>query len=163
MALVEYQIYQNRLLGAHIIWEFAKTYTEHSPDKLYPTIYHVMPVLPLCLNKRVVEGIKSRLFREGSLLRAISDNKDLFSGLQDRMESMATLTFGSIYVASQGRLILFDNEQMTLIPNSFSVPSKITDKLFEDYKDILKAARRVGSWFSQLTMEEMIMYFNISF
>ena len=165
MALLEYQIYQNRLLGAHIIWEFAKSFDEHSKEieKKYPNIYHVLPVLPLCLNKRVVDGIKSRLFKEGSLLRAINENKDLFSGLQDRMESMASITFGSIYIATKARLIVFDKEQMLLIPNSSSIPSKITDKLYEDYKDLLKASRRVGSWFSQLTVEEISMYFNINY
>ena len=92
MALLEYQIYQNRMLGAHILWEFSKSFSENTDGKKYPLMFHMMPVLPLCLNKRVVEGIKSRRFREGSLMRAIDDNKDLFSGLQDRMEGMATLT-----------------------------------------------------------------------
>jgi hypothetical protein len=165
MALLEYQIYQNRLLGAHVIWEFTKSFSEHSKDQdsKYPTIYQALPVLPLCLNKRVVEGIKARLFKEGSLLRAIHENRDLFSGLQERMESMATLTFGSIYIASQGGLIIYDREQALLIANSFTVPSKITDKLYEDYKDILKASRRLGSWFSQLSTEEISMYFNINY
>ncbi|MCW3107996.1 MAG: hypothetical protein JWQ09_2502 [Segetibacter sp.] len=165
MALLEYQIYQNRLLGAHIIWEFTKSFNEHSKniEKSSATIFHVMPVLPLCLNKRVVEGIKGRLFKEGSLLRAINDNRDLFSGLQERMESMASITFGSIYIATQGKLILFDRDQMLLIPNSIPIPSKLTAKLYEDYKDILKASRRVGSWFAQLSIEEIQMYFNINY
>jgi hypothetical protein len=165
MALPEYQIYQNRVLGAHIIWEFTKSFTEHSKNKeaKYPTLYQVLPVLPLCLNKRVVEGIKSRSFREGSLLRAIHDNRDLFSGLQDRMESMATMTLQSIFLATQSRLIVYDKEQFLLIANSLSVPNKVIDKLYEDYKDILKASRRLGSWFSQFTMEEIEMYFNINY
>lgn len=165
MALVEYQIYQNKILGAHIIWEFSKSFNVYSENRenKYPSIYHVMPILPLCLNKRVVEGIKARYFKEGSLLRAIDDNRDIFSGLQERMESMAKITFESIYLATQGRLVLLDKDQMILIPNNISFPSKLTDKMYEDYKDILRASKRLGSWFSQLSIEEISMYFNINY
>lgn len=163
MEFIEYQIYQNRILGAHIIWEFTKSFNDFSPEKLYPSIYQAMPVLPLCFNSRVVEGIKSRRFREGSLLRAIEENRDLFSGLQNRMESMANITFESIYLAANARLIVLDKDEMKLISNQVSSPQKTIALLQEDYKDILRASKRIGSWFSQLSFAELLMYFNLRF
>jgi hypothetical protein len=162
MELIEYQIYQNRVLGAHVIWEFVKSFNDSDNQNKYPSIYQTMPVLPLCLNRRVVEGIKYRYFKEGSLLRAIDENKDLFSGLQIRMVDMAKLTFNSIYLATNSRLLVLDREQMVLIPNQVPVPQKTIAKLQEDYKDILKASRRIGSWFSKLSLQELLMYFNIT-
>jgi hypothetical protein len=162
MELIEYQIYQNHVLGAHALWEFTKSFNDNSVPYKYPTIYQAMPVLPLCLNKRVVEGIKYRNFKEGSLLRAIEENKDLFSGLQERMMDMAKLTFHSLYLATNSRLLVLDREQMVLIPNQITSPQKSIAQLQEDYKDILKASRRIGSWFSKLSLQELLMYFNIT-
>ncbi|MFD2866902.1 three component ABC system middle component [Mucilaginibacter antarcticus] len=104
----EFEIFQNKAIGAHIIWEFSKNYQMHHREKASPSLVEVMPVLPLCLNKRVVSGIKERNFKGGSLLRAIDENKDLFSGLQERMEDMAPLTLQSIYIGAISGLITYD-------------------------------------------------------
>ena len=162
MKLPEYDIYQNKVLGAHLIWEFTKAYKEHSNSNSYPSIYHIIPVLPLCLNRRVVEGIKSRNFREGSLARAIEENKDIFSGLQERMIDMMPTTFESIYLGVKGGLMTLDKTEMQILPNFKNPPEKILKNLQEDYKDMLSSAKRLGSWFAQLNFQEITMYFNIN-
>lgn len=162
MNFIEYDIYQNKVLGAHILWEFSKSFHEHNKQNHYASIYHTLPVLPLCLNRRVVEGIKNRNFREGSLTKAINENKDIFSGLQERMTNMASITFESIYIGMCSRMFLLEKEKMTLIPNSVNPPEKTIKTLHEDYKDMLNASRRIGSWFSQLNFPEISMYFNIT-
>src|SRR5699024_3954896 len=97
MNLNEFDIFQNKVVGAHVLWEFSKYYQMHHIDGLHPNLMSTMPVLPLCLKRRFIENVKERKFKEGSLLRTLDENKDLFSGLQDRMEGMANLTFESIY------------------------------------------------------------------
>ncbi|MFD2144948.1 ABC-three component system protein [Mucilaginibacter antarcticus] len=62
----EFEIFQNKAIGAHIIWEFSKNYQMHHREKASPSLVEVMPVLPLCLNKRVVSGIKERNFKGGA-------------------------------------------------------------------------------------------------
>ncbi|MBL7717689.1 MAG: hypothetical protein JNL72_02545 [Flavipsychrobacter sp.] len=170
MKFNEFQIYQNKVLGAHILWEFSKAfYLNRANDKpvseeeLYPSIFYLLPVLPLCLNSRVVEGIRSRNLREGSIIRALDESKDLFSGLQARMENLADVTLESIYVAHVSTLVIFDREKMIVIPNLSSLPNRVEKKLHKDYKDMLAASRRLGYWFSKLSMSEILMYFNISF
>ncbi len=170
MKFSEFQIYQNDVLGAHILWEFSKTFYWNrandnyiDEEELYPSLFHLLPILPLCLNSRVVEGIKSRNLREGSIIRALDENKDLFSGLQARMENLASVTFASIYIAHTSTLIIYDRERMVAIPNLSNLPTRLEKKLHKDYKDMLAASRRLGYWFSKLSMAEILMYFNIDF
>jgi hypothetical protein len=124
-----------------------------------------MPLLPLCLNRRVVIGIKERRFKGGSLMRALDENKDLFSGLQERMEGMATLTFESIYLASVVDLIKYDRVNSIIIPVAKSLPSKISEKMNKnhDYNDIINTARRIGAWFGVFNQAEILLYFNLQF
>lgn len=162
MKLAEYDIYQNKVIGAHLLWEFSKAFKEHSDKNEYASIYHIFPVLPLCLNRRVVEGIKSRNFREGSLARAIEENKDIFSGLQERMMDMLNTTFESMFIGLSTGILLLDKPDMLILPNLSSPPEKIIKNLQEEYKDMLSAARRIGAWFSQLNFQEITLYFNIA-
>lgn len=162
MKLFEYDIYQNKVLGAHLLWEFSKSFRDHSEKNFSPTMYHMVPVLPMCFNRRVVEGIKTRNFREGSLARAIQENKDIFSGLQERMIDMLPTTFESLYIAIASGMLFFDKSEMVILPSSVTAPDKILKSLQEDYKDMLSASRRVGSWFSQLNFQEIAMYLDIT-
>lgn len=163
MQLQEYHIFQNKAIGAHILWEFTKQYynISHKSVELILT----MPIIPLCLNSRVVEGIKGRNFREGSLSRALTEHKDLFSGLQDRMENMATLTFESIYLASASGLIYVNPDSSTLTPSLRGLPSRLKKDLDhnKDYYEIISASKRLGAWFGQLNQAEILLYFNLRF
>jgi len=170
MIFSEFQIYQNKVLGAHILWEFSKTFYINKAndsniieEEMFPSLFHLLPVLPLCFNARVVEGIRSRNLKEGSIIRALDESKDLFSGLQARMESLTKVTFESIYIAHTSTLIVFDRERMIAVPNLINLPNRLEKKLHKDYKDMLAASRRIGYWFSKLSMSEILMYFNISF
>lgn len=165
MALNEFEIFQNKAIGAHAIWEFAKNYRMNHTKNESPSLIVTMPVLPLCFNRRVVNGIKGRNFKGGSLLRAIDENKDLFSGLQERMEDMATLTLESIYLSSVSGLIDFDASQGIIIPKVTSLPSKVKNAIEknEDYTNIINASRHIGAWFGQFNQSEISLYFNLSF
>jgi hypothetical protein len=164
MRVSEYNIFQNKILGAHIIWEFAKFYRMHHVTKNCPNLMMTMPVIPLCLNKRVVQGIKERHFKEGSLLKALDEQKDLFSGLQTRMEDMAELTLESIFLGSVSGLIVYQRETGMIIPSDKNLPNTLKSSFSStpyDYAEIIGASKRVGAWFSQLNISELMLYFNI--
>jgi hypothetical protein len=165
MKVNEFDIFQNKLIGAHIIWEFAKYYRMHHEKKNSPDLMLVMPVLPLCLNKRVVSGIKERNFKEGSLLKALDEHKDLFSGLQERMEDMAELTLQSIFIGSVSGLLVYQRETGIIIAGSRNFPNTLKNHIGGryDYADILSASKRIGAWFSQVNLSELMLYFNISY
>lgn len=163
--LDEFDIFQNKVLGAHVIWEFSKNFQINNKEHAAPSLLITMPVIPLCFNKRVVTGIKERNFREGSLLRALEERKDLFSGLQERMESMANLTLGSVYLGAVSGLFAYDRENAIIIPVAKGLPSNIKEAIIKNYEynDIISASRRIGAWFGLFNQSEIMLYFNLRF
>lgn len=163
--LNEFDIFQNKVLGAHAIWEFTKNFQINHSEKGLPSLLLTMPVLPLCMNKRVVTGIKERNFKGGSLLRALDENKDLFSGLQDRMEGMANLTMESIYLGSVVGLISYERVNSVIAPVAKSLPLKIKENMSKnsEYVDIINTSRRIGAWFGLFNQSEISLYFNLTF
>ena len=79
------------------------------------------------------------------------------------MRNMSSLTFNSIYIAHASGLIYFDRETMVLLPLQSNLPNKLDKQLYKDYKDIIASSKRIGFWFSQLSMPEILMYFDINF
>lgn len=156
----DYSIFQNHVIGAHALWEFSKYYEEHSERKTAPVLLLAMPVLPIVFNKRATDCIKGRNMKEGSLIKTITENKDIYSGLQERMELTSDLTFKSIYMAVSANILIYDRETTQLIPNRKSEP-QIKNHL--DYLDIIASSRRIGAWFAKLSMQEITEYFNIKF
>lgn len=159
----EFQIFQNKILSAHLIWEFAKSYEDYNYNKAQPDIFYTLPVLPICLNARAVKTIKERRLREGSLLKVIDEQKDIFAGLQERMQNMAQHTLESIYLAVATNLIQFDKESLTIIPSKKNVPTKVLKSLGPDYLDLLSTSKRLGAWTANMNISELSLYFNITY
>jgi len=159
----EFQIFQNKLLSAHLIWEFAKSYEDYNLDHSHPDIFSTLPVLPICLNARAVKTIKERRLREGSLLKVVDEQKDIFAGLQERMQNMAQHTLESIYFAATTNLIHFDKKSFVLIPSRKNVPQKILRTLGKNYLDLLSTSKRLGAWTANMNISELSLYFNIHY
>lgn len=156
----DYNIFQNHAIGAHALWEFCKSYQEFHQDNKAPILLLTLPVLAIVFNKRATDSIKHRNLKEGSLFKTITENKDIYSGLQERMENSLELTLKSINVATAANLIIYNRETTELIINSRSEPQKI---VHPDYKDIILASKRIGAWFAQLNLQEITIFFNIKF
>lgn len=163
MKLNEFQIFKNEAIGAHIIWQFAKSYAANHTEKASPTLMLSMPILPICLNERTVNLICNRNYKEGSLIKALNDTKDIFMGLQERMEEMADLTLSSIYLASNTGLIEYNKASSEIIANTKGIPLKHYQSLSKDQQNIIDSSRRIGYWFSKLSLSEIMIYFNIRF
>lgn len=158
--LDSFNIIQNNVLGAHALWQFCRYYHEYHPEKNYPLVLHTLPVLPIVFNERARDRIKNRAFKEGSLLIVINETRDVYSGLQDRMEEMADLTFASISNGVAFKLLDYDRKTSMLIPRAATFPE---NEMTKEYRDILSSSRRIGAWFGQLTFIEIKTYFNIVF
>jgi len=158
--LDEYDVVQNHVLGAHILREFVKYYQRYSEDKAGPTLVLIMPVLPLVLNKAATTSISKRHFIEGSLTKTITEDKTLYTGLQDRMEKMANQTFHSLSMAFSLNLLAYDQKTTLVI-----VVNKASPQMdgAQNYREMLNAARRLGCWFAKLSFEELISVFKINF
>lgn len=156
----DYNIYQNHALGAHAIWEFCKTYEDFHEHKDAPPLLLVLPLLPIVYNKRATEAIKNRNFKEGSLYKVITENKDIYLGLQERMENSIELTFKAISIAAAANLVIYDKDTGQIFVNRKFEPQKINHL---DYRDIILSSKRIGAWFAQLNLQEISTLFNITF
>lgn len=154
----EYEIMQNRALGAHILHTFLKEYTgEKYGRKIH--ISMIMPIIPIALNRHSRNAIYRRRLSKGSLMTVLSEDNSAFLGTQDRMEEMADLTLKSLGLAfSFGNIRIEKNTGMLSLGDE-----NITgDYRSENYTEILGASRRLGLWFSELTEKEIINYFNLT-
>ncbi len=160
--LGEFQIIQNDVIGAHAIWQFSLYYHEYNTKNEYPYLILCLPVLPIVFNLRARDEINNRNFKEGSLFRTINENRDIYVGLQERMESMAPLTLRSINNAVSFKVLEFDQKSTRLIPLKNTFP-KADLNINEDYDKVIQSAKRIGAWFGQLELFQITTYFNIRF
>ena len=156
--LDEFDVVQNHVLGAHILREFVKFYQRESENEEGPIMALVLPVLPLVLNQAVTKSVSKRHFIEGSLIKTISEDKTLYIGLQARMEKMADQTLASLSMAFSLKLLEYDRETTIVQVLSEKAP-KLED--CKNYRDMLNASRRLGSWFAKLTFQELVSVFKI--
>lgn len=159
-AVSDYNIFQNHLIGAHALWAFCKSYQENSLNRESPPLLLLFPVLPTVFNKRSRDAIKSRNFKEGSLYRALTDQKDLFSGLNDRIKDTTDITFQSLFMASSAGLVIYDKETTSVYA---SRKAELLDTYHGDYSDILQASKRIGAWYGKLSIQEIIDLFDLNF
>ena len=160
--LDEYDVVQNHILGAHILREFVRYYQNNSADKTGPTLVLTMPVLPLVLNEAARNSISKRRFIEGSLSKTILEEKTLYAGLQDRMQKMADQTLQSLSLAFTLQLLSY-NIETTKLSMNFQINPVSELQGAKNYKEMLSAAHRLGTWFAKLTFEELITLLKINF
>lgn len=156
----EFELMQNHILGAHALREFVRFYETVHADKIGPSLFLIMPVLPLVFNRTSTRSISNRHFIEGSIYKALREDKTLFVGLQSRMEKMATQTMNSLYMASSLGLLEYD-PLTTKVTLAYS--GNPSQNFSEDYSIIIKSARRLGSWFAQMSESDIIETFRIHF
>jgi hypothetical protein len=159
-ALFEQKVIQNTGLAAETIWQAVQeTYetkgrTEGMPFPL------VFLVLPLTFHRRTATTLASKT-QPGAIYKALADDREITVGLQARMQAMSDRTFHALSIAFSTGLIKMDKDhQHQLIPGKKTPPiAHVTD----DLKTILKAAKRVGQTFAELTIVQLTKHLEIKF
>jgi hypothetical protein len=158
--LFEQRVIQNTGLGAEAIWQSvyeayeAKGRTEGVPFPL------VFLVLPLTFHRRTAAVLASKT-RPGAIYKALAEDREIPVGLQERMEALSERTFQSLSIGfSTGLLKLDQDHEHQLIPGRKSPPvNHVTDEV----QKILKAAKRVGQTFAELTLVQVANHLGIRF
>lgn len=159
MNLTEHDIIQNIGIGAISLWHFTYNYQESLHFESAPKLPILMPVLPILFHKDSLEAIYKRHF-EGGFFNTLSEHRDFPAGLQQRMQSMSDQTFESLNLAFSTKLLDYDKELNQVIVIVRSEPVKIYN---EEIKKIVKGAKRLGRWFSSLSIEQICLYLSIRF
>jgi len=151
IGLNEYMIAQNSPLGALALWRFWLSFYENSREEVGPLLPHLMIILPIVFNKKIASSLHKKTKKIG-LYRAISDDKTIPVGLQERMYSMEGQTFQAINVAFASNLLTYDKCSSQIIPKRKSIPFKLQN---EDLKQIIQTSDRLGYWFSYISIEQI--------
>ena len=130
----EFDIVQNRTVGAHSLYEFVVWFEKNSKTKQGPILQFLINVL--------------------------SEDKTVFNTLQENMMRMSDQTFQSLDLAFSAKLLTIDQSHNCIASLPSNIPSQ---KLNKDYLEILGASKRLGYWFAKFTPEQISNYFNITF
>lgn len=154
----EFEIMQNSVLGAHVLWAFADGFS--SVDKNYNnelTLWHLITVLPLvfhevsrrAINKRrVSSGLRSILDRDPEI--DIAQNEAIFN-LVNRIKNLQERSFRSLNCAIALGFIE--------ITEGYFIPSKrlkLPREMHLETKQIIKSSQKLGVWAGQLSIFEYL-------
>lgn len=158
--LFEQRVIQNTGLAAEAIWQAVheayemKDRTEGVPFPL------VFLVLPLTFHQRTATVLASKS-QPGAIYKALAEDREITVGLQMRMQALSERTFHALSIGfSTGLLRLDQDQQRQLIPGRKAPP---VEHITADVKIILKAAKRVGQTFAELSIVQIINHLEIKF
>ena len=162
-----FEILQNPTIGVLAIHSFISGYSRIQNDKTkenpYPPFNSLFYVLPLIYNPSSLQSFKSSF----ELYTALSKNKELTLGLQDRATKMTEQTFESINLGFSKGIFLLVND----IPISIGITPelkgrnilnsmKISDTFFREIKI---AATRLGAIFAKKDEKMIQLTLNIRY
>lgn len=158
--LFEQNIIQNTGLAAEAIWQAVnETYETKGRTEGVPFPF-VFLVLPLTFHKRTAIALASKT-QPGAIYKALAEDREIPVGLQARMQAMSDRTLHALSIGfSTGLLKLDQDHQRQIIPGKKTPP---VAHVTEDVKTILKAAKRVGQTFAELTIVQLASHLEIKF
>ncbi len=158
--LFEQRVVQNPGLGAEAIWHAAReTYEKKNRTEGMPLLLAFI-VLPLVFHKRSADALASKV-KLGALYKAISSDREIILGLQERMQALYDSTLQSLSIGFSTELLFLDpSEEPQLIPGVKSPPIV---HVTEEVKNLLAAARRIGWTIGELPMSQIMTHLNIRF
>ena len=153
----EAQNVQNPALGAALVWRFCCGYVETQRVSAPPPLSLLFLVLPIVLHQATSEFVKRTYKSTG--LRAFAakfgdssvSKQDLLIQIHDRSIRWRKLSLHSVELAVAGRLLkLTDNGD--IIPLSRTKARGLPD----DVKQLMDLAEKLGAWFGELTVHEIV-------
>lgn len=158
--LFEQNIIQNTGLAAEAIWQAVNEAYETNGRTEGVPFPLVFLVLPLTFHKRTAIALASKT-QPGAIYKALADDREIPVGLQARMQAMSDRTLHALSIGfSTGLLKLDQDHQRQIIPGKKTPP---VAHVTEDVKTILKAAKRVGQTFAELTIVQLASHLEIKF
>jgi hypothetical protein len=145
-------VLRNPALGARAFWHFSYAYSVRGKGAP-PELPHFLLAAGMLYHRSSVQKIKGMNFDSG-LLKAVSDRPDIVAGLQYRMESYARETFVALQVGTASGLLLREggSEFPAFRALGMDLPLSLRDGSGH-VNEIFLAAKRLGAWFGNETLE----------
>jgi ABC-three component (ABC-3C) system Middle Component 3 len=154
--LIEPEIVQNEALGALLLWAFTNQFCTKQPAGV--GILWLLPVLPLAFHKDTIEAVSNRHFNGGIYL-ALTEDRTLVSGLQERMEAMVPQTFAALNLALSTKLLKLDESKRQVTSIRRTPPLQVGQRT----KPLISTAERFGYWFGNSSPEEVTSLLRLRF
>jgi hypothetical protein len=161
MRSIEYEVVQNPSLGAMAHWQFVKAWGDTADE--HPILPWILLVLPLVYHARSSDAFAGTNQASG-ISMALQKEPEIPVGLQERVEGMADISLAALQLAVSTRLLerIPGNPWPSFVAVEKSLP---TERQPQDKGNRvpLRAAKRLGAWFSQMTLAHACTLLNVSF
>ena len=148
---------QNPALGGVLLWRFACGYTEHHKTSDATPLQLLFIVLPVVFHRETFDVLKSTNRPTGlhgfanKFSRSDVGMSDVLLSIQSRAESWRHLTWESLQLAVQSRLVTVSRSLGTCIPLSTAAARGVPQSV----KPLLNNADKLGEWCSELSLFEI--------
>lgn len=161
----EVRYVQNPALGGTLLWRFACGYTTHHKTSDHPPLPLLFVVLPILFHRETLDVLKSTNRPTG--LHGFADKfswtdiakSDVLIGMHGRSVSWRKLTWESLQLAVQSRLITISPSEGVVIPVSLTPARGVP----ESVKPLLTNAEKLGEWCSELSLFEIGTILKVGF
>lgn len=157
--LSEFEIVQNNALGGLALWSFTNGFYLENGNRNGPILPLTMLVLPMVFHEKTVNVMYNRK-HVGGLYRSIEDDRTIVAGLQERMELMIDQTFKSLNMAFASGLLDYIKDNSEIIPIRRSDPIGIN---VEETKRLISVSKKIGRWFSEMSIDEICVSLKVRF
>lgn len=158
--LFEQRVIQNTGLAAETIWQAVYEAYETKGRTEGVPLPMAFLVLPLTFHQRTARVLAKKT-QPGALYKALADDREITVDLQRRMQAMSERTFQALSIGFHTGLLRLDQDpERQLIPGKRTQPvAHVTDEV----NTIMKAAKRVGRAFAEMSLEQLCIHLRIRF
>jgi hypothetical protein len=149
----EQSLLQNDAFSATLITTAVKAYYDQTGQRHGMPLLLSLLVLPLVYHRETASVLAAKR-RPAILPKAISENRDLALGVQERMERMTEMSMDALRLGIASRAISIDDDgrSLELIPATTRPTTTFSG---DDARLMNRAARAVGCSFAEVTLPQL--------
>lgn len=163
-----YDLFQNTAISALALHSFTlgfyKVAKNLKDESNYPKMEFMFYILPIVYNKNSMKTFRS----SNQLYTALSGNKSIILGLQERANKMSPQTFNALNLTFSKNILDYDSKNKTITikkgykDKKIILPSSMMD-LEHSVKMIQDCAYKLGAIFAKTNKKNLQLNLNISF
>ena len=156
---------QNPALGGVLLWRFVCGYVDKHKTSDHPPLPLLFIVLPILFHRETFEVIKSTNRPTGlhgfadKFSRTTLAKSDVLLGIQTRAVSWRALTWESLQMDVQSRLVTVSRSVGTAIPVTTTPARGVPPSI----KPLVSNAEKLGEWCSELSLFEIGTILKVGF
>ena len=149
----EQLLLQNDAFSATLITTAVKAYYDQTGQRHGMPLLLSLLVLPLVYHRETASVLAAKR-RPAILPKAISENRDLSLGVQERMEQMTEMSMDALRLGVAAGVISIDDDgrSLELIPTKTQPTTTFSG---DDAQLLQRAARAVGYSFAEVTLPQL--------